>query len=195
MRGPIPFFTLCLTVRARASETRSFKFLLAVILWLALPVIGHASTINRTSQQIPNDAQGAFMAAGGFQTVCNDLVLTLGIAPVYPLASKWWFRMPLEVAEAYGFWYVVQAQTGAIETKENDANRATCAAWGALGTSGALCVESWNFGLGGCRGTESADYKDGYEGESAWATAYPMPKLDDYQRGFRDGELNLLEAK
>lgn len=111
----------------------------------------HASAINPTSQPIPNDAQGAFMAAGGFQAVVNDLVIVYGIAPTHPVWGKWYVRIPLETAEAFGYWYLVQSQTGAVETKENDANRATCAAWGALGTSAAMCAESWDFGLGGCK--------------------------------------------
>jgi hypothetical protein len=126
------------------------SFALAIVI-LALPVLGHASTINRTSQQIPTDPQFAFMAVGGAQTIVNDLVIDLGITPEYPWTKNWWFRVPLETGVSFGFWYLVQAQTGAVETKENDANRATCAAWGALGTSGALCVESWQFGLGGCK--------------------------------------------
>jgi hypothetical protein len=105
-----------------------------------------ASTLNPTSQKIPTDPQGAFMAAGGFQTVCNDLILDKLLH-----VHAWYIRIPLETAEAYGFWYFVQATTGAIQTPENDANRATCAAIGALGTSGALVVESWSFGLGGCK--------------------------------------------
>ena len=194
MRGPIPFFTLCLTVRARASETRSFKFLLAVILWLALPVIGHASTMNPTSEPYPTDPQFAFMAVGGAQALLMDVTIMEGIAPWHPVWGKWYVRIPLETVTSFFWWRLVQSETGAVQTVENDNNRATCAAVGALVTSSVLCVESWNFGLGGCH---DPDYSSGLEcGEDvAHARGVPDITLTPFQSGFRRGYLDVLEGK
>jgi hypothetical protein len=114
------------------------KRVLALLAMLSLSATLSASTLNGSGAQIPNDPQGAFMAAGGFQTICNDFVLNRVIGVNYPVFRRWYVRMPVETAEAFGFWYFLQATTGDTPTPENDRNRATCAAIGALGTSAAL---------------------------------------------------------
>ena len=117
------------------------KILALAILFLGASNLAWPSAVNPSGQPYPNNTQFAFMATGGAQTIFNDFFLNRVVGVKYAWARKWYIRIPLETAEAFGFWYFVQAQTGNVPTPQNDRNRATCAAAGALVTASALSFD------------------------------------------------------